>query len=186
MPFESDHGPRRVVAAIGLGSNVGDRVGHLEYAFSSLAAMPGTRLLARSSVIETAPLVLPEQPGGGSVADAGGPYLNAAALVETALSAHGLLDNLLQIERMRGRERTAGRRWEARTLDLDILLYGDRIINEPGLVVPHPRLHERLFALGPLSEIAPGMLIPTRGATVSELLAGLQGAAPPGTKSDGG
>jgi 2-amino-4-hydroxy-6-hydroxymethyldihydropteridine diphosphokinase len=108
--------------------------------------------------------------GGAQSADASRPYLNAAAVIETGLPARTLLEHLLEIERRRGRIRAPGGRWGARTLDLDILLFGNDVINEEQLTIPHPRLHERLFALRPLAEIAPEMIVPATGATVRELL----------------
>jgi 2-amino-4-hydroxy-6-hydroxymethyldihydropteridine diphosphokinase len=107
-----------------------------------------------------------------------GPYLNAAALLETALGARALLDALLAIERARGRDRAGAARWGPRTLDLDLLLYGDRIIDEPGLTVPHPRMHERLFVLRPLALIAPEMIVPTCRLSVGALLSRLDAVTP--------
>jgi 2-amino-4-hydroxy-6-hydroxymethyldihydropteridine diphosphokinase len=98
-----------------------------------------------------------------------GRFLNAAATLHTALEARDLLDQLLAIERQRGRTRAREERWGPRTLDLDLLLYGDRIIEEPGLSIPHPRLHERTFVLAPLSQIAPDVVVPTLGRTIREL-----------------
>ncbi|HEX6699784.1 MAG TPA: 2-amino-4-hydroxy-6-hydroxymethyldihydropteridine diphosphokinase, partial [Gaiellaceae bacterium] len=100
------------------------------------------------------------------------PFLNGAAAVETDLAPRELLETLLDVERALGRTRD-GPRWGARTIDLDLLLYGDEAIDEPGLVVPHPRLHERIFALEPLAELDPALVIPGRGP-VAALLAGLQ------------
>jgi 2-amino-4-hydroxy-6-hydroxymethyldihydropteridine diphosphokinase len=113
-------------------------------------------------VIETEPWGLVDQP----------PFLNAVAEVETALSARQLLDHLLDVERRLGRERV-GPRWGPRTIDLDLLLYGDEQIDEPGLVVPHPHLLERRFALEPLAELVPTRILPGNG-TVQDAQAGLQ------------
>jgi 2-amino-4-hydroxy-6-hydroxymethyldihydropteridine diphosphokinase len=142
--------------AIALGSNLGDRRGHLAWAVDALAARLAD--LRVSAVIETEPFGVPdEQP----------PYLNAAAVGETDVLPRVLLDFLLNLERRRGRDRPA---WRApRTLDLDLILYGDQIIDEPGLVVPHPHFRERPFVLAPLAEIAPAMRDPVSGQTIAEL-----------------
>lgn len=153
-----------MTAALALGSNLGDRRAHIEHAFQALDSLPGTRVTARSSVIETEPL----GPAGQQN------YLNAAALVQTSLPARVLLDAMLVIESSRGRVRPDAVRWGPRTLDLDLLLYADDRIDEPGLVIPHPRLAERLFVLIPLAEIAPAVAVPGRARTVSDLLAALQ------------
>ena len=146
--------------AVALGSNLGDRAGHLEYAVSRLQ-----HLLARcriSSVRETAPVGAPgPQP----------PYLNAALVGWTASPASAVLDALLDIERSRGRERPYPN--APRTLDLDLILCGSAVIAESGLVVPHPRFRERRFVLEPLAEIAPDLRDPVTGLTVGELLARL-------------
>ena len=140
-----------------LGSNLGDRRGHLDYAVSRLADVFDR--LRVSLAVETVPVnVVGEQPD----------FLNGAVAGETTLTARALLDTLLAIERDRGRERPfAG---AARTLDLDLILFGDHIIDEPGLIVPHPRFRERRFVLEPLAEIAPDMVDPVTGRTVEELL----------------
>lgn len=165
-------------AAIALGSNLGDRAAHLAHACAEIAALPRTTLVARSEAIRTEPVGLP----GG--AHPGGPYLNAAAVVRTRLSPRELLAGLQRIERARGRDRAAdSARWGPRTLDLDLLLYEERVIDEPGLTIPHPRMHERRFVLEPLAQVAPGWLVPTHAATVAELLhrldAGAATALPP-------
>jgi len=146
-------------AAVALGSNLGDRLAHFDAAFAAMDAMPGTWLVARSLCHETEPVGPPGQ----------GMYLNAAAVLHTTLDPRPLLDALLRIERAQGRDRSAAERWGPRTLDLDLLLYDERVIDEPGLTLPHPRLHERLFVLEPLAEIAPGLSVPGTGATVAEL-----------------
>jgi len=157
-----------VTALIALGSNLdshlGDRAAHLRAGFDGIAALPGTALIDASGTHEPEPVGPPGQQR----------YLNAAARVETALSPRTLLAGLLAIELSRGRDRGAEPRWGPRTLDLDLLLYGDRVIDEPGLTVPHPRLHERPFVLEPASEIASGMVAPGHGATIGELLARLR------------
>jgi len=128
---------------VALGSNIGDRAAHLAYARARLAALPGTRLLKQSRVEETAPL--------GPVPQ--GAYLNQMVLLETALEPAELLVQLHAIESERGRERRAGVRWGPRTLDLDIVRFGDRVLREPHLVLPHPELPNRPFWLRELAEL---------------------------------
>ena len=135
----SEAGPERVFVA--LGSNLGDRQGHLAAACDALGRLPGTRLVAASRVEETAPLGGMEQPA----------YLNQMVLLETNLDPHRLLAALHSIEQGRGRVRTE--RWGARTLDLDIVAFGDRQIRDPDLVVPHPELPNRDFWQRELSEL---------------------------------
>lgn len=153
----------RLPVYLGIGSNVGDRGAHVRHALDRLGQLPGTRVVAASSVRETAPVGPVEQ----------GAYLNAAVLIETGLGARGLLARLQEIERERGRDRRAETRWGPRTLDLDILVYADRVLCEPGLTIPHPRMHERRFVLGPLVEIAAELVVPGMHQTVGELLASL-------------
>jgi 2-amino-4-hydroxy-6-hydroxymethyldihydropteridine diphosphokinase len=148
-------------AFVGLGSNLGDRERTLRAALELLGRRPGVRVRCVSSFRETAPVGYVDQPD----------FLNAAAEVETTLGARELLDQLLGVERSLGRSRD-GRRFGPRTIDLDLLLYGDGVVDEPGLTVPHPRLHERRFALEPLAELDPTLEVPGRGA-VATLLAGL-------------
>jgi 2-amino-4-hydroxy-6-hydroxymethyldihydropteridine diphosphokinase len=156
----------QVTAAIALGSNLGDRHGHIAFAFDALSKLPGVQLTGRSSIIETAPV--------GPIPQ--GPYLNAAGAILTTLSAADLLAQLFAIERLRGRDRASEQRWGPRTLDLDLLLYGNQLIDEDGLSVPHPRLHERLFVLEPLAQVLPGALVPGLNKTVAALLAEAKGA----------
>jgi 2-amino-4-hydroxy-6-hydroxymethyldihydropteridine diphosphokinase len=148
------------LAWVALGSNLGDRAAHLAFAVAALRASEGVEVVALSSLWETAPVGPPGQ----------GPYLNAAAALRTALDPRPLLERLLAIERARGRRRS-GARDEARSLDLDLLAYDSLRIEEPGLVVPHPRLAERAFVLEPLCEIAPDLVLPGLGASVAELVA---------------
>jgi 2-amino-4-hydroxy-6-hydroxymethyldihydropteridine diphosphokinase len=150
------------LALIGLGSNLGDRKAHLDAAIAALAGMPGVIVRAVSSYHDTAPV---GGPGGQ------GAFLNAAAAVETALEPERLLDILNSIEDRAGRLRTA--RWGERTLDLDLLLFEERIIETPRLVVPHPRMAVRRFVLAPLGEIAHAAIEPMTGRTIAELLANL-------------
>lgn len=140
----------------------------------AVASLERTKLVRVSGVIETA-AVLPEGVatggvGGGAGAAAGGDYLNAVVLVETELRPRELLDRLLEIERAYGRVRVAGERWGARTLDLDLLFVGDAVVNEPGLVLPHPRLHQRAFVLRPLAEVAAEWVHPRLGVSVGEMV----------------
>ena len=143
------------VAYVGLGSNLGDREATIRRA---VAALPG--VIAVSELRETDPVGVTEQPA----------FLNGAVALETELSPRELLDSLLAVERDLGRERRE--RWGPRTIDLDLLLYGGETVDEPGLTVPHPSLHERRFALEPLAELDPQLVVPGRG-TVSALLAAL-------------
>jgi 2-amino-4-hydroxy-6-hydroxymethyldihydropteridine diphosphokinase len=149
-------------AYVGLGSNLGDREAMLRSALEQLAAEPGVEVVGVSAFRDTAPVGIADQAR----------FLNAAAAVETLLSARELLDRLLGVERRLGRTRE-GPRFGPRTVDLDLLLYGDELIDEPGLEVPHPRLHERLFALEPLADLDPGLVVPGRGP-LADLVAGLQ------------
>jgi 2-amino-4-hydroxy-6-hydroxymethyldihydropteridine diphosphokinase len=152
-----------VKAYIGIGANLGDREGAIASAVDLLHAEEGLEVLAVSALRETDPVGYVDQPR----------FLNGAVAVETSLSARELLGRLLEIERRLGRVRGEGLRFGPRTIDLDLLLYGDETIDEPGLQVPHPRLTERRFALEPLAELAPELEIPGAGP-VQALLAGLQ------------
>jgi 2-amino-4-hydroxy-6-hydroxymethyldihydropteridine diphosphokinase len=153
------------LAYVSLGSNLGDRAAHFAAALAALRAHPAVRVEALSSVYETDPVGPPPQ----------GPYLNAVVGLYTSLPARELLALLLAIESARGRERD-GTRWTARSLDLDLLFYGTETIEEPGLRVPHPRLHERAFVLEPLCELAPGLVHPVLGATIEKLAARVRDA----------
>ena len=137
-------------AAIGLGANLGDAAGSVRAAIDALVGLPGTALQAVSRFYRTPAWGVTAQPD----------FINAVAVLETELEARSLLDALLAIEREHGRVRVDGERWGPRTLDLDLLLYGDAVIDAPGLRVPHPHLHERAFALLPLLEIWPDVAIP--------------------------
>lgn len=143
------------VAYVGLGSNLGDREATIR---AALAALPG--VFAVSELRETDPVGVTEQPA----------FLNGAVALETELSPRELLKSLLAVERELGRERRE--RWGPRTIDLDLLLYGAETVDEPGLTIPHPRLHERRFALEPLAELDPELLVPGHGR-VRDLLAEL-------------
>ena len=152
--------PAPVLAAVGLGGNLGSVADTLREALQALDDLPGTAVLRSSPLYRT--------PAWGNTAQPD--FLNAAAVLRTALDARALLDGLLGIERRFGRDRGTGEAWGPRTLDLDLLLHGEAVIDEPGLQVPHPHLHERAFVLLPLSRIAPRMTVPGRGR-VEELLA---------------
>ncbi|HEV8695306.1 MAG TPA: 2-amino-4-hydroxy-6-hydroxymethyldihydropteridine diphosphokinase [Lysobacter sp.] len=141
------------MALVGLGGNLGDAAATVRHAFRDLDALPHTRLLRASKLYRTPAWGRTDQPD----------FINAVAMLETTLPARELLDGMLGIEHEAGRERRADERWSPRTLDLDLLLYGDAVIDEPGLHVPHPHLHERVFALLPLVEIAPDAMIPGVG-----------------------
>jgi 2-amino-4-hydroxy-6-hydroxymethyldihydropteridine diphosphokinase len=136
-----------VRAAIALGSNLDHPEAHVTRGFDDIAALPQTKLLARSSLYRTKPVGYADQPD----------FVNACALVETSLAPRALLDGLLAIEQAHGRKR--GIPNGPRTLDLDIVLYGDRVIDDPDLKIPHPRAHERDFVLKPLREVWPESLV---------------------------
>jgi 2-amino-4-hydroxy-6-hydroxymethyldihydropteridine diphosphokinase len=136
-------------AYIGLGGNLGDRRSYLERALDLLARDPDVRIAAVSSFHDTEPVGYVEQPR----------FLNGVAALETELGPRELLERMLAVERALGRERT-GPRYGPRTIDLDLLVYGDVEIDEPDLVVPHPRLAERSFVLEPLAEVAPDLVLP--------------------------
>jgi 2-amino-4-hydroxy-6-hydroxymethyldihydropteridine diphosphokinase len=146
-------------AYVGVGSNLGDRWANLALAARALRAAPRVSLLRASRVWETEPMG-PPQPR----------YLTAALELEAVGPAAALVALLQEIERAAGRRRE-GPRWSARTLDLDLLLFGEEVIREPALVVPHPGLVDRRFVLAPLAELCPGRVVPGTGRTVAELLA---------------
>lgn len=154
-----------ITAYIALGSNLGDRRGALSAALEALGRSEGLAVEAVSDFLETeavlAPGDLTPQP----------PYLNAVARLRTTLPARQLMQRLLSLEAAQGRERTT--KWAARTVDLDLLLYGDEVIEEPGLSVPHPRFPSRRFVLQPLAQLAPQLLHPVLRRTVAQLLAAL-------------
>jgi 2-amino-4-hydroxy-6-hydroxymethyldihydropteridine diphosphokinase len=149
-----------VKAYVGLGSNLGERESLLKAAIEQLAQLPETRLGRVSSLYDTAPVGELDQPN----------FLNAVAQLETALTARQLLWNLLLIERRLGRVRHAAQRYGPRTIDLDLVLFGDQVIDTIDLKVPHPEYHRRAFVLVPLAEIEPKLVHPVLGLTATELL----------------
>ena len=150
-------------AYVGLGSNLDGPVARVLRAFTQLAGLPQTRMVARSSLWHTPPVGPVEQP----------PFVNAVAGLITQLSPRELLDALLAEERVQGRQREL--RWGPRTLDLDLLVYGAGQVDEPGLTVPHPEMSRRAFVLYPLAEVAPTLLVPGQGR-VAALAAAADGA----------
>ena len=147
-----------MIAFVGIGSNLGDREATVRRALELLEELGAVRA---SSIRETDPVGITDQPK----------FLNAVAEIETHLTARQLLDRLLAIELELGRDRAGAVRWGPRTIDLDLLLYGDETIDEPGLTVPHPRLAERDFVLEPLHELDPELALPD-GRRITELWRG--------------
>lgn len=155
------HHPSLVSAFIGLGSNLDDPVAHVARGIEDLGNLPHTVVKRASSLYRSAPVGFRDQPD----------FVNAVAWVATRLEPRPLLEALLAIERRHGRIRGAPN--APRTLDLDLLLYGDLVLHEPGLTIPHPRMHERAFVIVPLAEISPRRVIPGHGR-VSRLLAQIE------------
>lgn len=153
-----------VTAFIALGSNLGDREQNLNAAVAALRALPQSRVLRVSSYLPNAPVGCP---------DGAGEFLNGVAMLETALDPQALLQHLLRIEREMGRDRAGQPRNAPRPLDLDLLLYGDLLLDEPGLQVPHPRMAQRRFVLWPLLQIAPRARDPRTGELLADALAAL-------------
>ncbi len=145
-----------MIALVGIGANLGDARANVADALARLEAQPGCCMVAASSLWRTAP-----------IDSTGDDYINAVAMLETTLDAHALLAALQAIEAAHGRERPY--RNAPRTLDLDLLLYGDQVIDTPDLTVPHPRMHERAFVLAPLLELDPDIVIPGRGRAADYL-----------------
>jgi 2-amino-4-hydroxy-6-hydroxymethyldihydropteridine diphosphokinase len=152
-------GAAPITAYVGLGSNLGDRAGNIRAAVEQLRRAAGVAVSAVSSLLEN------DAVGGPAGSP---PFLNAAAELRTTLSPLALLHQLHAIEAALGRVRAE--RWGPRTIDLDLLLYGDHCVDDPELIVPHPLMHERRFVLQPLAEIAPAAVHPRRGVSVDELL----------------
>jgi 2-amino-4-hydroxy-6-hydroxymethyldihydropteridine diphosphokinase len=157
--FDANH-PSFITAFIALGSNLGDPAGQIRSALRALDKLPDTRLVRQSSFYRNPPTGYLNQPE----------FVNAVARIETRLAPRDLLEQLLAIERAHGRVRDFPN--GPRTLDLDILLYGERTVREPGLTIPHPRMVERAFVLVPLAEIAPETVVPG-GARIADLAAKL-------------
>lgn len=151
--------PRTTTTAyIALGSNLGDRERHVNDALRRLGSVEGVEITKISTMCETDPVGPPQ-----------GRYINAAAELRTTLSAEQLLREMLDIEEGLGRRRDRSQRWGPRVIDLDLLLFGDDVIDDPGLTVPHPRMHERLFVLEPLCEIAGPVVHPRLDRTIESL-----------------
>ena len=144
---------------IGIGSNQGDRAALISQAVKYLGVVSGVRVARLARLLETEPVGGPPQP----------PYLNTVAEVETTRTPQELLDELQGIERQLGRV-SSPVRWAPRPIDLDLLLYGDLVLEEPGLTIPHPRMHERKFVLEPLAQLAPELVHPALSRTVKDLL----------------
>jgi 2-amino-4-hydroxy-6-hydroxymethyldihydropteridine diphosphokinase len=153
---------------IGLGSNVGDRRANVRRALDLLEQRGGVHVTAVSQLIETAPTGGPSQQNN---------YINGVVEIDTALEPTELLHALEEIEAFCGRNRATEERWGPRTCDLDILLMGDLVMRTPELIIPHPRMHVRLFVLRPLAELAPQVVHPVLGKTIAELLAAAEGSA---------
>ena len=160
------------IAAIGLGSNLGNRARHLKAATEALVRANGVTLISVSEAIVTPPIGPPGQQQ----------YLNAACTVRTSRTPRALLRLLQRIEGSRGRDRGNCMRWGPRTLDLDLLLYDEVVLDEPGLAIPHRRLHERTFVLMPLAQIAADMAVPTLGISVGEAWGALSASAAGGAE----
>ncbi len=156
--------PAPCKACIALGANIGEPLRQIEAGFNALSVLPDTRLLVRSSLYRSAPVGYADQPD----------FINAVAIIETSLAPHALLDALLTIERVNGRVREFPN--APRTLDLDIVLYGDSVVHDPGLTIPHARMLERAFVMVPLAEVAPDMRVPGRGS-VRDLAARVDAAS---------
>jgi 2-amino-4-hydroxy-6-hydroxymethyldihydropteridine diphosphokinase len=156
-------------AFIGIGTNLGDRARNYQQAILRIAALPETRVVRQSSIYETEP-----------VGEIKGTFLNGVIEIETAMAPQDLMRRLLAVERAMGRKRPAGpkpgnrNRRRARPIDLDLLFFNQEVIDTPSLTIPHPRLHERRFVIAPMAELAPALIHPRFGKTISELLAGLK------------
>jgi 2-amino-4-hydroxy-6-hydroxymethyldihydropteridine diphosphokinase len=168
--------PAMSTVYLALGSNVGDRQAHLEWAKQAISKLAETKIVGQSEVYETAP-VGPQQQG---------PFLNSVLAIETRLGARLLLHQLQRIEVEAGRNRVDCHKWGPRELDIDILLYGTRRINQSGLTVPHPHLHERWFVLKPLADLAPELVPPGYDQTVQQMLAAVEAEHGSGEAAEAG
>jgi 2-amino-4-hydroxy-6-hydroxymethyldihydropteridine diphosphokinase len=148
----------KIRAYLGLGSNLGSRLSNIRFALAAIGQIPGVKMLRTSSIYETEPYGNSEQP----------PFLNAALEIETTLNPEDLLKALQRVEHHMGRTRK--KKWEPRVIDLDILYFGNQVIGEPGLSVPHPDLHNRDFVLIPLNDLIPRFTDPLRQSTVQTML----------------
>lgn len=166
------HPSGQATAYVGLGSNLGDRAGFIRAGLAGIGRLTGTRVTRCSSLYRTEPV--------GPVRQ--GEFLNAVCEVRTSLAPGELLAGLLRVEREHGRDRAGAAPGGPRTLDLDLLLFGEHAVDEPGCRVPHPRMHERRFVVEPLAEIAPDARVPGVGLSAAELLAGLRRAGGPGVE----
>lgn len=151
-------------AYLAVGANLGDRAANIAAAVEALRRTPGVAVTKQSTLVEN--------PAVGGPADSPA-FLNGVVEIETTLAPHALLDALLDIERALGRHRRE--KWEPRTIDLDVVLFGEQLIDAPRLKVPHPLMHRRRFVLGPLAELAPDAKHPIFGRTIREMLAALDG-----------
>ncbi len=153
-------------AYVGLGSNLNDPAGNVIRAASDLGTIDGVRVIATTRLYTTAPVGVEDQPD----------FVNAATVLEVGCSARALLDGMLEIERRYGRDRAREQRWGPRTLDLDLLLFCQQTIDEPGLTIPHPRMAERLFVLEPLADLAPALVPPSWTMSIKQMADRLRAA----------
>jgi 2-amino-4-hydroxy-6-hydroxymethyldihydropteridine diphosphokinase len=159
--------PETRKAYVALGSNLNDPAGNVIAAATEMNTIPGVRVIATSRLYTTAPVGVADQPD----------FINAVAMLEVGCTARELLDGLLALEKRYGRDRTSEQRWGPRTLDLDLLLFRQQTIDEPGLTVPHPRMAERLFVLEPLADLASSLVPPGWTMSVGRMLEAMREGA---------